>query len=165
MSARTFFRIYVYACPESQRAALARLLREEEALDYEYVNQGPESKTEISLTEPLSTSEWNMDSGSGGLVGGLLEVAPGASWQMWRDADCGRLGELHAYTPNLGLFGPADCDSSGDVQLSASDLAKKLSGLRGAAGRTYRETLEAALGTPWRKDYDLHLARQRDGVA
>jgi hypothetical protein len=84
---------------------------------------------------------------------------------MWHDADCGQLGELHAYTPELGLFGPVDCDSSGDVLLSASDLTEKLSSLRGAAGRTYRETLEAALGKRWRLDYDLHLARQRDGLA
>jgi hypothetical protein len=165
VSARTYFRVYVYACPEDQRTAVARLLREQEGLDYEYLDQGPEDKTEISLTEPLSTSEWNMDSSSNDLARKLIEAAPGASWRMWHDADCGRLGAFHACTPELGLFGPADCDSSGDVQLSASDLTEKLSALRGASGRAYREALEAAYGKPWRLDYDLHLARQRDGVS
>src|SRR3954453_4851798 len=111
MSGDSFLRVWVHACPDEQLAGAAKAL-DSCCVEVEYENEPPLAGG-LVLGQRYVRAECYIDAAAD-LAAELLAEAPGASWLLWADPEGSDLGDLHAYTPELGRF-RADCDAGGDV--------------------------------------------------
>jgi hypothetical protein len=143
-SERPYFRIQVYACPAGQEQAALWVLEEAFNAGNAFDDTGC-----LDFAEPYNAED--MPTGADGEIAqALIAAAPGASWVAWTDPVGTNPGQLRAYTPELGLYGPADCDAGGDVIFTLADV-------KAAGGRV---DLYQAMGGPWKDDFDDWEARQ-----
>ena len=63
---------------------------------------------------------------------------------MWTDPAGNKLGKLHAYTPEHGPYGPADCNAAGDVVFTLEQVTKAVGGEHHVDPK-----LADAMGYPW----------------
>jgi hypothetical protein len=157
---RTWFRVHVYACPDDQFEAVAKLLLDDEGLAYEYVDVDVDDIADagVSLNDPLTAAEWPTEHSIEPLAVKLREAAPGASWVMWTDPSSGGLGQLCAYAPELGPYGPVACDAGGDVVFTLAQVVTAIEqGTRpGEASGQGALVVYEAMGGPWKYDWEAH---------
>lgn len=136
MSGDSFLRVWVHACPDEQLAGAAEALAGH-YVEAEYENEPPLDGG-LVLGQRYIRAECYADAAAD-LAGDLLAKAPGASWLLWADPEGSDLGDLHAYTPELGPY-RADCGAGGDVLFTLDDVRRVL-----ARGGDFA----AAMGEPW----------------
>jgi hypothetical protein len=155
MRDRTWFRVHVYACPDDQIEAVAKLLLDDEGLAYEYVDVDV-GDNGVSLNDPLTAAEWPTDHSIEPLAVKLREAAPGASWVMWTDPASADPGQLCAYVPELGPYGPAACNAGGDVLFTLAQVVAAIEQITRPAALSGQVALAVyeAMGGPWEYDWE-----------
>ena len=144
MSDRTSFQVHVYACPEDQREAALGALTEA---------MGEPDEGEPGELEMMTCYEISVGTGAD-LSAELVKVAPGASFLMWEDPAYQWLGDLYAYTPELGMFTCA-CDADGTPVMNASQVTRVIEATGGNAEQI-TEAIYKAMGDPWLDDWREH---------
>lgn len=154
MSGHAYFRVHIYACPEAQVQAVQQVLAHHLGVlfdDGEPLDLADSYSVEEARTEHISQ-----------FVADLRKAGHGASWVMWTDPAGGGLGELHAYTPERGLYGPVSCDAGGNVVFTLAEVAKTIdSAIRQGAKMPLNSSavsvaLHRAMGGPWKDDWEAH---------
>jgi hypothetical protein len=147
MAGHSPFRVFIYACPASERpAAQAVVTSRGLRPDWGAEDDGGQ----LTLIFPYAAEELTADAGPD-LCRALRKAAPGASFVMWQDPwTAGDPGDLIAYAPALGIFG-GRCDGGGDVVLSFAEIWSVLSSPAGRADPA--AALAHAAGEPWAEDY------------
>lgn len=159
MGYRSSIQVYVYSCPEEQRADVVRVLMDECDLDMQYADAEGDP---LNLTAPYWAEETPLDTGME-VAEALREAAPGASFFLWMDpsdSDEGPiLGDLHAYTPELGQF-YAECDQHGLPRFTPAQIAGMIQRIRDTTlcmtSVTLAIELDKAMGKPWLDDWAAH---------
>jgi hypothetical protein len=147
----------LYACPDDQKQAAVRVLTGEFGL-WRPPGPAPGERYESdAVTEGTACD----------LRDALLAAAPGASFVMWEDSFDDKPGELCAYAPGLGPFGPRPCSGS-NVLMTLDDIRGALDAAApvvldpGHARDVIMTALEHAMGWPWLDDWD-RVARRVTG--
>jgi hypothetical protein len=172
MSYRTSFQCYIYACPEEQRPAAVRVLTEDFGFGMEFACDKGDP---LNLAMPYWAEETPLGTGRD-VAAALATKVPGASFVLWEDPSDSEVGpvpgEVHAYTPSLGLL-RGDCDSGGGVVLGRPAVAEVILGAtrgvtfrQGATTlRRIRKALDEALGGPWGDDWKAAQGRRERAAA
>jgi hypothetical protein len=149
MDGEYYLQAHIYACPRNQIAPAVRVLRNL-GLESEY----PGSGVARQFDERWLKEEAH-DDDAYHLAEGLREAAPGASWYLWQEPQAGDLGDLYAFTPELGEF-HGSCDGAGSV-VADRDLIQKVLAQAG--------DIDRAMGGPWADEWQGALQRRAGGVA
>ena len=154
---RTTMRLWVYACPEDQRAAALAAIRDTLGEDA-CTEFGFEVSGELNLAEPYYTPEFlNEGTGEGlDLAVALVAAAPGVSFLMRVSPDECEPGAIYAYTPALGHYhGEINGDSEVVVTLERllPLMAIPENGDSPGARRRSRDSILQAYGKPWLDDF------------
>lgn len=145
MGDRTNMQITVYDCPPDQVDAVLDLIADYGLWEGDF-GMGVPELTELVLGVQYGGVEVYCGS-SDEIALGLVEQAPGASWEVWEDPKYEWLGSLNRYTPALGLWG-AECDAEGQPQFTPDVILAKIKEL---GPETPIGQLEAWLGEPWQQ--------------
>ena len=160
MSDRSTVYFHLYACPEDQRAAAAAALDAED-LYFEFENDAVAAAGQLSLTRPYFAEEYPVGS-LGDCARAVREAAPGCSYVAWEEPGTTGPGEIHAYTPVLGLFTAASA-GQGEAFFTLPEATAAIWGT-GRPGRLRRllparrsrvaARLHHAMGGPWMDDWE-----------
>jgi len=134
MGDTTNVQVYIYACPDDQRAAMLEIL-EYHRLSPDWY--GPTGDT-LELGQAYG-SNYAAGDESEEIAAEIIEAAPGAVFQAWTDPAYEWLGSGVMYTPELGRFG-YESDSNGEPQFGQAAVLDAI-----ASG-----DVEKAIGVPWR---------------
>jgi hypothetical protein len=152
MGDRTSMQVYVYDCPEDQRAGVLAILTEDYQLDGEWGAAGREVFLRLDI--PYTADEISVGSADQ-IAAELIEAAPGCSFALWEDPKYQWLGSVNVYTPALGLFS-AECDANGQPVYTAREITDMIT----KAGDVDQAGLIAAIqrttGGAWFADWDAH---------
>jgi Protein of unknown function (DUF3145) len=155
MPERTSFQAYVYSCPEDQRQAAHRVLTQDYRLGLAWAETAPR---QLSLTRPY-TARVCLCREASDIAAAMREAAPGASFVLWEDPAETWLGDLYAYTPELGEFN-AECDCDGNPAWTPEAVKHAISQITAATPSPSAETVLAELdkhmGAPWLADWQAH---------
>lgn len=108
MADRTPMHIIISTCPHPHRPALIALLNDW-AIETEYGTPLPTDQLELGHTY---SAEQAVTGSTVDLTTELIDLAPNASWALWEDPCYEYVGQLHYYTPELGLWSGI-CDANG----------------------------------------------------
>jgi Protein of unknown function (DUF3145) len=140
MSDRTNFQVYVYECPEDQREAAAAAITD---------IYDPDEGSTDDLAEGITVYEARVGTADE-VAAKLREAAPGASFYLWEDPCYEWLGDMYAYTPELGIF-TAACDSYGEPVFKLSEVVVVVREAKGML-----PVIQRKMGAPWREDWAAH---------
>lgn len=143
MSDRTYFQLIVYACPPEQQEAVLDVI-DEYGLTPESA-EAPEPRA-LLLDERYVYDETALGTSSE-VASNLMRRAPSTAFECWEDPKYEYGGQIHRYTPELGLF-EGDCNSEGQSYLTEDRIAafldtKAYGALGQQAGLPWRHALDA----------------------
>jgi hypothetical protein len=158
----TSFQAYVYTCPEDQRHAAHRVLAHDYRLGLAWDEPAP---ARLSLTKPYTEREFFTCGLAADVASYLHDAAPGASFILWENPAETWLGDLHAYTPELGEFN-AECDCDGNPAWTPEAVKHALSQIMAAvpspSAATVLAELDKHMGVPWLADWQAHRNEAAD---
>ncbi|GAB36188.1 hypothetical protein [Gordonia otitidis] len=143
MSDRTCFQIVIYAAPDNEVTAIEHIF---EQYDIGY-RETSDSESLYKVVLGAHAHSYEIRCGSATDISQeLIRHAPGSSWELWEDPAYEWLGDVHRYTPELGLFA-AECTSEGCPVFTVAEVLQMVTQTEQSRLRALGEAHRKALTT------------------